>query len=102
MITISCVVISVVIAVITKRAHHHCKRFEVSGVSENSHAMHNGANEAGLDNDIESENKTDFSSKDSWSSFDSIVSESDGCLPVETEPRIIQPCSYSIEDIYQN
>ncbi|CAG2195784.1 MEGF10_11 [Mytilus edulis] len=92
-ITISCVVISVVIAMITKRAHHHCKRFEVSSVVENSNDMHVEAIEAGLDNDItESENKTDFSSKDYWSSFDSIVSESDGCLPVETEPVITQSC----------
>ncbi|CAG2239115.1 unnamed protein product [Mytilus edulis] len=103
MITISCVVISVVIAMVTKRAHHHCTRFEVSSIVENSHTLHVEANEAGLDNDItESENKTDLSSKDSWSSFDSIISESDGCLPVETEPGITHPCSYSIEDIYQN
>lgn len=103
MITVPCVVISLAIALISKRAHYHCKRFEVSGVIENSHTLHVGANEAGLDNDItESENKANFSSKDSWSSFDSIVSESDGCLPVETGPGIFQPCSYSIEDIYQN
>lgn len=69
---------------------------------ENSNDMHVEAIEAGLDNDItESENKTDFSSKDYWSSFDSIVSESDGRLPVETEPVIIQSC-YSIADIYHN
>ncbi|XP_052105094.1 uncharacterized protein LOC127738052 [Mytilus californianus] len=101
MITIPCVVIALVIAIVTKRAHHHCKIFEVSSIAENSQTLHVEANETGIDNDIEvSENITDFSAKDSWSSFDSIISESDGCLPVEI--GVIQTCNYSIEDIYQN